>query len=146
MCILPFSPKIWVHNIAFSSEKLLSESGEKSAQIKLCLQAKTVLNKYVCGFWWGIVMEYGLVNWWTGLEWITCGLLWCFYHLFGLSFWRHPFTAEDPLMSMWCNIKLNFSKSVPMKKQTHLYIGWLEVVSTVHFQEIFIFRWITPLN
>ncbi len=30
----------------------------------------------------------------VGLEW--CGLLWCFYQLFGLSFWRHPFTAEDP--------------------------------------------------
>ncbi len=35
--------------------------------------------------------------------WITCGLLWCFYQLFGLSFWRHPFTAEDPLVSKWCN-------------------------------------------
>ncbi len=34
------------------------------------------------------------VNWWTGVLWITCGLLWCFYQLFGLSFWRHPFTAE----------------------------------------------------
>ncbi len=30
-------------------------------------------------------------------EW--CELLWCFYQLFGLSFWRHPFTAEDPLVS-----------------------------------------------
>ena len=38
------------------------------------------------------------VNWWTGVLWITCGLLWCFYQLFGLSFWRHPFTAEDPLV------------------------------------------------
>ncbi len=38
-----------------------------------------------------------------GLVWITCGLLWCFYQLFGLSFWRHPFTAEDPLVSKWCN-------------------------------------------
>ncbi len=43
------------------------------------------------------------VNWWTGVVWITCGLLWCFYQLFGLSFWRHPFTAEDPLVSRWCN-------------------------------------------
>ncbi len=43
------------------------------------------------------------VNWWTGVVWITCGLLWCFYQLFGLSFWRHPFTAEDPLLSNWCN-------------------------------------------
>ncbi len=29
--------------------------------------------------------------------------MWCFYQLFGLSFWRHPFTAEDPLVSKWCN-------------------------------------------
>ncbi len=43
------------------------------------------------------------INWWTGVLWITCGLLWCFYQLFGLSFWRHPFTAEDPLVSKWCN-------------------------------------------
>ncbi len=35
-----------IHNIAFSSEKLIwSESGEKSAQIKHHLQAKTVQNK-----------------------------------------------------------------------------------------------------
>ncbi len=36
-----------------------------------------------------------------GLEW--CGLLWCFYQLFGLSFWRHPFTAEHPLLRQWCS-------------------------------------------
>ncbi len=29
----------------------------------------------------------------------SCGLLWCFYQLFGLSYWRHPFTAEHPLVS-----------------------------------------------
>ncbi len=43
------------------------------------------------------------VNWWTGVVWITCGLLWCFYQLFGLSFWRHPFTAEHPLLRHWCS-------------------------------------------
>ncbi len=43
------------------------------------------------------------INCWTGVVWITCGLLWCFYQLFWLSFWRHPFTAEDPLVSKWCN-------------------------------------------
>ncbi len=43
------------------------------------------------------------VNWWTGVVWITCGLLWCFYQLFGLSFWRHPFTEEHPLLRQWCN-------------------------------------------
>ncbi len=45
------------------------------------------------------------VNWLTGVEWIICGLLWCFYQPFGLSFWRHPFTAENPLVSKWCNAK-----------------------------------------
>ncbi len=43
------------------------------------------------------------INWWTGVVWMTCGLLWCFYQLFGLSFWRHPFTAEHPLLRHWCN-------------------------------------------
>ncbi len=43
------------------------------------------------------------ISWWTGVLWITCVLLWCFYQLFG--FWRHPFTAEHPLLSKWCNAK-----------------------------------------
>ncbi len=39
-------------------------------------------------------------------DWLeSCGLLWCFYHLFELSFWRHPFTTEDTLVSKWCNAK-----------------------------------------
>ncbi len=42
-------------------------------------------------------------TWWTGVVWITCGLLWCFYQLFELSFWRHPFTAEHLLVSKRCN-------------------------------------------
>ncbi len=37
-----------------------------------------------------------------GLE--RCGLLWCFYQLFGLSFWRHPFTADT-------DAETHFSKS-----------------------------------
>ncbi len=44
------------------------------------------------------------INWWTGLVWITCGL-WCFYQPFGLSFWRQPFTAEDPKVNKRCNPK-----------------------------------------
>ncbi len=58
------------------------------------------------------------VKWWTGAVWITCGLLWCFYQLFGLSFWRHPFTAEDPLLSKRCNV--NFSKPVQMNKLIYI--------------------------
>ncbi len=42
-------------------------------------------------------------TWWSGGVWIICGLFWCFYQQFGLSFWRHPFTAVDPLVSKWFN-------------------------------------------
>ncbi len=88
-----------------------------SVQISLLIQTRTL---YTGG---SVIVDYGLIfqqqfevkntlmmdlfaafvfsryNWWTGVVWITCGLLWCFYQLFGLSFWRHPFTAEDPLVS-----------------------------------------------
>ncbi len=40
-----------------------------------------------------------------------------FYQLLGLSFWQHPFTAEDLLVSKW---------SVPMKKQNTVQIEWHE--------------------
>ncbi len=49
--------------------------------------------------------SFSLIN---GDVLITNGLLWCFYQLLGLSYWRHPFTAVDPLVSKWCNI-LNFT-------------------------------------
>ncbi len=55
-----------------------------------------------------------------GLEW--CGLLWCFYQLFGLSFWRHPFTAEDSLVSKWCNA--TFIQICSDGEKTHLDFGW----------------------
>ncbi len=58
------------------------------------------------------------VNWWTGVVWVTYGLLLCFYQLFGLSFWRHPFTAEDPLMSKWCNATL---LNLHWWRKTHLH-------------------------
>ncbi len=94
---------------------------------------------------WSIILDYGLilaridscflqtrtvafslhktqVNRWTGVMWITCGLLWCFYQLFVLSFWRHPFTADDPLVSKWCNAI--FFEYVLMNKQPQLHLGW----------------------
>ncbi len=58
----------------------------------------------VITFQWGIYFlqtHSFMKTWMDELEW--CGLLWCFYQLFGFSFWRHPFTAEDPLVSKWCN-------------------------------------------
>ncbi len=59
----------------------------------------------------------------SGLE--SCGLLWCFHHLFGFSFWQQPFTSEDPLVSN----KLNY-----------IHFGW------IHFQQCFIFGWSVSLR
>ncbi len=69
-------------NDASSREKVVwSESGEKSAQIKHRLQAKTALNKYVAGFCCerqqemdfftggSIIMDYGLVFWPEVMVW-----------------------------------------------------------------------------
>ncbi len=39
-----------------------------------------------------------------GLKWCVLLVDYCdVFIMFGLSFWRHPFTAEDPLVSKWCN-------------------------------------------
>ncbi len=55
----------------------------------------------------------------AGLEW--SGLLWCIYQLFGLSFWRHPFTAEDPLVSKWCNATF---LQICSHEQTNSWMAW----------------------
>ncbi len=68
------------------------------------------------------------VNWWSGVVWITCGLLWCFYQLFGLSFWRHPFTAEDPLVSKWCNdtfLQICYDEEIEW-----MAMGWVQFLQT----------------
>ncbi len=89
-----------------------------SVQIYLLTQTRTLFHwrKHYYWLWSHILVTNVLtmdlfqllsspdVNWWTGVVWITCGLLWCFYQLFGVSFWRHPFTAEHPFLR-------HFSKS-----------------------------------
>ncbi len=67
------------------------------------------------------------INWWTGVMWITCGLLWCFYQLFGHSFWRHPFTS---LVSKWCNAKF---LQICSHEETNSSTSWKA------YQQIFIF-------
>ncbi len=107
------SSKSSFNNIVFSSEKLiLSESGEKYAQIKHCLQEKRVQNssKQIC--WWNLMWEDGLFLLEEVLLWpVILDLfrllirLFMNYQSFELSFWRHPFTAEGSLLSKWCNAK-----------------------------------------
>ncbi len=87
------------------------------------------------------------VNWWTGVIWITCGLLWCFYQLFGLSFWRHPFTPEDPLVNKRCDAKFlqncsneetNSSTSCMSWRWVNLkkiiFFGWTFIISEVFLE------------
>ncbi len=58
-----------------------------------------------------------------------CGINVMFYQLFRLSFWRHPFNAEDPSM----RLLQNYYKSVLIKKQTHLHLGWPEIAIPIIF-------------
>ncbi len=65
----------------------------------------------------------------VGDLWITCGLLWFFFYQFGLSFWRHPFNAEDPLVSKWCNAKfLQIQQKKKISSAFWICWGW------VHFE------------
>ncbi len=73
-------------------------------------------------------------NWWTGVVFITCWLLWCFYQLFGLSFWRHSYTAEDPLVSKWCNAKFPENCS---DEETNPFTIWM-ARGWVHSFHIFV--------
>ncbi len=54
----------------------------------------------------------------TSVMWITCELLECFYQFLGLSFWRHPFTAEERIHWWTSDVMQNLSKYVPIKKKT----------------------------
>ncbi len=49
------------------------------------------------------------------MDWSVVDYCDVFNQLFGLSFWRHPFTAEHPLLSKWCNatfLQIGFSEEV----------------------------------
>ncbi len=89
------------------------------------------------------ILAWNNVTWWTGVVWY-CGLLLCFYQLFGFSFWRHPFTAEHPLLS-----KCNCISANLIKKQTQLYLGWPEgdyIFSKFSFLGDCSFKWIIHPN
>ncbi len=88
----------------------------------------------------------GLKKWWVKHTWIlftlqdvklytgviSCRFLWRFYELFGLSFWWHPFTAEDPLVSKWPNPKF---LQICSDEQTNS--SWRKCMSNYDFMCIF---------
>ncbi len=51
-----------------------------------------------------------------------CGLSQCIYQLFGVSFWWHAFTPEDPLVSKWCKGKV-LQISFDVEKLTYILDG-----------------------
>ncbi len=61
--------------------------------------------------------------------------------LFELSFWRHPFTTDDPLVSKWYNV--TFSKSIPKKKKKNEFISWMP---NSHFCVNFTFNATLPMQ
>ncbi len=51
---------------------------------------------------------------WSGVMWIIL--------MFWLSFWRHPFTAKDPLVSKWRNATFLHIFS---NEETNSSISWM---------------------
>ncbi len=87
--------------MVFSNEKLiLSESGDKYAQIKhhpeVPVWSKNVfmMDLFITNMQF---FTLPVVNWWTGAVWITV------MFLSAVWFWRHPFSAEDPLVRELCH-------------------------------------------
>ncbi len=60
------------------------------------------------------------------MVWIT----WCFYQLFGLSFWRHPFTAEHPFVRQWCN---DTFLQICSDEETNSSTSWMAWVNSFTF-------------
>ncbi len=57
------------------------------------------------------------------------------------AFWLHPFTAQDPIVSKWCNAE--FLQIFSERKQTHLYLWWAEgeyIFSKFFFCENYFFK------
>ncbi len=73
------------------------------------------------------------INWWTGVVWISCGFLWL---------WWHPFTAEDPLMSKWCDAKF---LQICSDEETNSSASWM-TWGWVNCQQICISGWTIPLS
>ncbi len=68
---------------------------------------------------------------------IICGLLWCFYQLFGLSFWRHPFTAEDPLF-LWRNKLIYILDDLRVSTFAANFHFWVKKKSLFNFSWMYI--------
>ncbi len=78
------------------------------------------------------------VNWWTGVA-----ILWCFYQLFGLSIWRHPFTIQR--IHWWTSDgMMNFSRQFWWRNKLIYILAGLRVSklsASFHFVAIYFFKY-----
>ncbi len=64
--------------------------------------------------------------------------MWCSYQLLELSFWRHPFTAEDPLLSKWCNATfLQIYSNEEKKSTTWMSWEWVHFHCGINYWQVF---------
>ncbi len=89
---------------------------------------------YIFGWTVPLMMNLFITN--NSLE---CGYLW-FIVLLLSAVLTAPIHCRGFIGE--CDVMLNFSKSVPMKKHIHLYLGW----GGVNFQKMFNFGWTIPLG
>ncbi len=118
--------KIPIHNITFSSEKV---HPLLFSHIKICWHICLELFLTVFACKWCFICAYfspdsdKATSWWICFlqthsflihtmlndRLQSCGLFVNYWDVFispiGLWFWRHLFTAEDPMVSKWCNDK-----------------------------------------
>ncbi len=59
--------------------------------------------------------------------------------MFGLSFWRHPFRAEDPLMSKWCDVKFIQTFSEEEKNSSTSFMVWDIFCQFLFLGELFLY-------
>ncbi len=78
------------------------------------------------------------VNWWTGVA-----ILWCFYQLFGLSIWRHPFTIQR--IHWWLSDgMMNFSRQFWWRNKLVYILAGLRVSklsASFHFRAIYFYKY-----
>ncbi len=86
---------------------------------------------------------------WSGMDYLRI-FVWiimdycdyCDVQMFEHLFWRHPFTAEYPLASKWCNAKFLQIYSDTKTNSLTSWMAW----EWVHFHQTLIFVWTISLT
>ncbi len=81
-------------------------------------------------------LSQACINWWTGVVWIRQLVDYCDVFINSLNSFPagHPLTAEDQLVSKWCNAKIiqNWSNENTNSYTSWMARGWINTAS-VHF-------------